>query len=393
MASIIHVLALLLCFSKDIEAIRRMKTDIQLFESLDSEQFLKMANQTARITTKLAQMGHAAGVPQNWKKTFEEGVELSKAAPAMLEKMAKITKDNWLGPASTAAIVSDLLALVVGAAHAHDELACPLASTLVNLISWIVSGAIFISQALPEDFDKKGAIVSEKLTESFTSVGYGGWSGDLTKTLLLKFAHAMHTWVGTALINGYISSWVGLLMTCAGKVMGRAFDKYPRYPIDVLKFVVIVLISTGLGMSVDFDDDDDGGSTFWESLYFILMTGSSVGYGDLYPRRKDNAALGTAVLWMPLLTVAFDRFKSAGEGDPQGNQTSKELGQSLQSWTCAKKSWFDRVVKKCSADTTTGDSVELADVTAVEASNAAMEGSQEAAGRADGEGPPVASDD
>jgi len=270
---------------------------------------------------------------------------------------------------SVMTIMVDLLMLVTaGALEATGGGgACPLLFTVCITATWFVFGFFTLGETKLEVKDDQGkkigmrAMKTEeqivKLTESFTSVGYGRSSPD-TEEWVLKFSHALHTWVGTAVVNGYISVWFSALMDC---VEMKLLDKLKPLAYENMKwaeFLRFLKITVWFGAWVFivfpllFADAIDGsGGNYMKNVYFTIMTGTTIGYGDLNAGidrtgeggfdKKSQLLMYTAGSWMPAAVELFGRFAAAAKGD--ASETS------VNAWMCGTEDQVKNAEPPCPA--------------------------------------------
>jgi len=159
----------------------------------------------------------------------------------------------------------------------------------------------------------------------------------------LKFAHALHTWVGTAVVNGYISIWFSALMDCVESLVLGSFEPYSdkKKPLALMRFLKIT-VWFGAWVFIVFPllfatEIDKSGGNYLKNVYFTIMTGTTIGYGDLnagithgsgWFARKSQMLMYTAGMWMPAAVELFGRFAAAMVGEAPSTD--------IKAWMCGK---------------------------------------------------------
>lgn len=292
------------------------------------------------------------------EKTDQEGKRLMAVLPRVWADYRQMNGSQNEPPKdsgsawSVMVIMVDLLMLVTaGALRATGGAgSCPLLFTVVIIATWFVFGFFTLGETKLAKANNTGtremtraeAIV--KLTESFTSVGYGRSSPN-AEEWVLKFSHALHTWVGTAVVNGYISVWFSALMDCVEFKVLHTLDPFADYGTVMFLRFLKVTVWFGAWVFIVFpllfaDQIDKSAGNYIKNVYFTIMTGTTIGYGDLNAgidessdeagqfKKKSQLLMYTAGTWMPAAVELFGRFQAALKGDKPSTD--------IREWMCAK---------------------------------------------------------
>jgi len=256
------------------------------------------------------------------RKQFEDNAhlmtdeELDKIQTSTLEYIQK--KRDTVPVASIIGVVVDSAILAVKSLLGRT---CVFYTT----IAWWILGIVVLM--IDNDLDFVDAFFL--LGQQITTVGYGSDGPDLkvnskngpaNASRTLAIFHGLHSMVGTTIAGnwakGVVDKWYARLLSSAGCSKRDEEEGFLNGKCLMYKSLMILGLVLGSTLGFTFDVEqtlnatgskvyDSYGDAFLATLYMVLITMTTVGYGDVTP--YTGVGKGLSVPWMIIGTQLWGR--------------------------------------------------------------------------------------